>query len=461
MTSPLVERDMSVISSAISNFLFPCYHILKGDGLWKIIIEYEESQWHPIDHLMDRQQQKLKQVLLHAENNVPYYRRIFRDYGLTAKELCTYRNFKKLPYLTKEIINENKDSIVASSVKKRDLVANSTSGSTGENLYFFQDRKCMLARQAVVWRNQAWVNCLYADKQASLWGAPFDLKRSQSIKGKLHALLAREISLSSYELSEQSMEKYEKILNKYKPKLLVSYPSPLNTFAEFLLANKKTIPSIKSIITSAETLYEWQRSTIEKAFDCPVFDRYGCREFGNIAHECDRHEGYHINIERFFLEILNDRGEPVKDGESGEIVITDLDNYGFPFIRYKIGDIAVPSSHSCLCGRGLPMLERIEGRTFDVIKAPNGNRIAGTFWTLTLRAYPGIKNFQVEQISINKIILRIVTDHDYSKQAEEKIIRIVQDKCGHKMVIKIIYVDRIALTKSGKRKFVISSLAGN
>jgi len=451
----------SPTSFFLSKIVFPLYHELKKDGLWKIISGYDESQWYSLNQLMSQQQKKLEELLLHAKKDVPYYRRVFRDYGLTAKELCTYSNFKKLPYLTKDIINKNKDSIVASHVKKRDLVTNSTSGSTGENLYFFQDRKCMLARQSVVWRNQAWVNCLYADKQASLWGAPFDLKKSQSMKGKLHALFTREISLSSYELSEQSMEKYEKILNKYKPKLLVSYPSPLNTFAEFLLANKKTIPSIKSIITSAETLYEWQRSTIEKAFDCPVFDRYGCREFGSIAHECEKHEGYHLNVERFFLEILDDRGKPVTDEESGEIVITDLDNYGFPFIRYKIGDIATQSSRSCSCGRGLPMLERIEGRTFDIIKAPNGNRIAGTFWTLALRTFPGIKNFQVEQILINKIILRIVTEHDYSMQTEEKITKLIHDKCGYEMEIKIIYVGRIPLTKSGKRKFVISSLAAN
>jgi len=247
MALPIIERDMSVISSVLSNFIFPFYHRIKGDGLWKIVSEYEESQWHPLDHLMDKQQKKLKQLLLHSGKKVPYYRKLFRDYGLTAKELCIYDNFKKLPYLTKDIINKNKDSITASSVDKRDLLANSTSGSTGENLYFYQDRKCMLARQAVVWRSQAWVNCLYADKQASLWGAPFDLKKSQSINGKLHALFTREISLSSYELSEQSMEKYAIILNKYKPRLLVSYPSPLNTFAEFLLANKKTIPSIKMI----------------------------------------------------------------------------------------------------------------------------------------------------------------------------------------------------------------------
>ena len=441
--------------------LFPIYHFCKGDGLCKIIKAYKKSQWLSYEHLRLIQKKKLIKLLTYCKDNVPYYQNLIKVKSLWNEDLSEYHNFKKLPYLTKDIINKNKDSIVANSVKKRDLGANSTSGSTGENLQFFQDKRCMLARQAVVWRNQKWVNCLYADKHASLWGAPFDLKKSQSIKGKLHALFAREISLSSYELSEQSMEKYEKILNKYKPRLLVSYPSPLNTFAEFLLANKKTIPSIKSIITSAETLYEWQRSTIEKTFDCPVFDRYGCREFGNIAHECDRHEGYHINIERFFLEIINDRGKPVKDGESGEIVITDLDNYGFPFIRYKIGDIAAPSSRSCSCGRGLPMLERVEGRTFDVIKAPNGNRIAGTFWTLALRAYPGIKNFQVEQILINKIILRIVTDHDYSRQTEEKIIKLVQDRCGREMEINIIYVDRIPLTKSGKRKFVLSRLAPN
>jgi phenylacetate-CoA ligase len=255
------------------------------------------------------------------------------------------------------------------------------------------------------------------------------------------------------------MWQYVKQLNKHKPKLFVSYPSPLATFAKFTLENDIKIPSIKSIITSAETLYSWQRSIIEKAFECSIYDRYGTREFGNIAHECNKHEGYHINLERFYIEILNEKGCPADPKEIGEIIITDLDNYGFPFIRYRIEDMAIPSNKLCSCGRGLPLIEKIEGRSFDIVIAPNGNKIAGTFWTLTFRAIPGIDSFQIEQISLNKLIVKIVPTSRYSKSAEQTILKKIIEKCGNEMEIRFVYIDKIPLTKSGKMRFVISTLA--
>jgi phenylacetate-CoA ligase len=254
------------------------------------------------------------------------------------------------------------------------------------------------------------------------------------------------------------MIKYLARLKEYKPKLFVSYPSPLATFSEYLISENEKIPSIKAIITSAETLYSWQREIIENAFECKVFDRYGSREFGNIAHECEKHEGYHINVERFFVEIIKENNQPAKIGEIGEIVITDLDNYGFPFIRYKIGDMAVQTNKLCSCGRGLPLLKSMVGRTFDIIQAPNGNRIAGTFWTLSLRAIPGIKNFQIEQKSLATLVVRIVKSERYDNKNENSIRQLIHDKCGPEMNIVIRYVHDIPLTKSGKRKFVFSKL---
>lgn len=446
------------LSKLLSNFIFPSYHLLKRDGLWKIIKDYEKNQWHHYDELHKIQIDKLRSLLSHCQQNVPYYRKLFRHVGFNANESFKDSEFRKISRLTKKIINENRELLKAKTSTVRDLVKNSTSGSTGENLYFYQDKNAMLNRQAVVWRNYAWVDCLYADRQAYLWGAPFDINKSRSFFGRLHAFFNRSITLSSYDLSEESMRQYAKKLNKHKPKLFVSYPSPLATFAKFLLENDIKIPSIQSIITSAETLYSWQRSIIEKAFECSIYDRYGTREFGNIAHECNKHEGYHINLERFYIEILNEKGFPAKPKETGEIIITDLDNYGFPFIRYRIEDLAVPSNQLCSCGRGLPLIEKIEGRSFDIITAPNGNKIAGTFWTLTLRAIPGIDSFQIEQTSLNKLIVKIVPTSSYSKSAEQQLLEKISEKCGNEMEIRFVYTDKIPLTKSGKMRFVISAL---
>jgi phenylacetate-CoA ligase len=189
-----------------------------------------------------------------------------------------------------------------------------------------------------------------------------------------------------------------------------------------------------------------------------IFDRYGSREFGNIAHQCEKHSDYHINAERFYLEIVDEDGRPVREGEVGELVVTDLDNYGFPFIRYKIGDLASFSATTCPCGRNLPGLKSIEGRSFDIIQGMNGNRLGGTFWTLLMRRTKAVENFQVIQKEIDIIEIKVVKSADYSPHAIEDMLNAVHEKLGGPMHIDLTYVPYISPTKSGKRKFVVSEL---
>lgn len=418
------------------------------------------SQWMSPEDLRAIQAQKLARLLRHCEANVPFYSDLFKELGLTAADMVNYEKFRLIPFLTKKTINENGELLRASGFPADDLIRNTTGGSTGEPLVFFNDRTSFIQRQAVVVRNQEWVGALYSDREARLWGAPMDLDKLTSWRGRLHGFIHSTIQLSTYELSDDSMRKYADILNRFRPKLLISYPSPLASFSRFLIDNKIRIPSIKSIITSAEMLFDWQRDLINRAFDGVIYDRYGCREFGNIAHECDAHEGYHVNCERFFLEVLDDEGNVVGPGQAGKLYITDLDNMGFPFLRYEIGDMAVPSDARCSCGRGLPLMTRFEGRSFDVIQCPNGNRVGGTFWTICLRRFKGIVKFQVVQQRLDLLTIRLIVDDRYELHTETVIMDAVREKCGADMNIQYEYVDRIELTRSGKERLVISELLG-
>ena len=338
------------------------------------------------------------------------------------------------------------------------LKKNSTSGSTGESLHFFNDAKSLCSRQAVVWRNYNWVNCSFLDRKASIWGAPLDIKKGSSIRGRIHSIFLNNILLSSYYLSESMMYEYVDILNRFKPKLLFSYPSHLLLFSEFIKKHDIRIPSVESIITSGETLYPWQREGIEEVFGKCLYDRYGCREFGNIAHQCEKQECYHVNMERFFLEIVDKNGEWVKEGERGELVVTDLDNYGYPFIRYKIGDLATSFLGGCSCGRKLELLKNIKGRSFDIIVGPNGNRLGGTYWTLLMRSVPGVENFQIVQESISRLSLKIVRGKAFRTSSLDFVLENIHEKCGTGINIYVKYVDEILPTPGGKRRFVISKL---
>lgn len=451
----------SLMPWVVSKLAFPLYHWIKRDGLLQAIRHLEASQWNSSEELRALQAQKLSRLLQHCENNVPFYSRLFQEMGRTAAELTDYEQFRRIPFLTKKTINENGETLRARGFPVADLIRNTTGGSTGEPLVFFNDRASLLQRQAVVVRNQAWVGALYSDREARLWGAPMDLDKLTSWRGRLHGMLHHTVQLSTYDLSDESMRRYVRVLNRFRPKLLISYPSPLASFSRFLIENNTGIPSIKSIITSAEMLFDWQRDLISKAFDgAVVYDRYGCREFGNIAHECAAHEGYHVNCERVFLEILDDEGNIAGSGRPGKLYVTDLDNMGFPFLRYEIGDMAVPSNARCSCGRGLPLIERFEGRSFDVVRCPNGNRVGGTFWTICLRRYKGIVRFQVVQERIDLIAIRLVVDEHYEQRTESLISAAIREKCGAGMQLRYEYVDKIGLTRGGKERLVISELQG-
>jgi len=422
------------------------------------IRQYEQNQWLPESDLRQLQEEKLQRLLRQSAEFVPYYRELFRKYDITLSGEFDYESFRRLPLLTKDIMRSEQQRLKATNILKGDLVRNSTSGSTGEPLVFYNDKRSLVWRRAVVLRNQQWVHVMYSDREAMLWGAQMDISKTESLKGRLHTWVRNMLLLSTYELSNDTMRHYVNRLQKFKPRLLVSYPSPLAAFAEFIEKEDKSLPGIRSIITSAEKLYDWQRDTIRRVFDAEIFDRYGCREFGNIAHECDAHSGYHLNSERFFFEVLRPDGEPAKPGETGEVVITDLDNMGFPFIRYQIGDSAVPSDKKCPCGRGLPLIERFEGRSFDIIQCPNGNRVAGTFWTIVMRKFEGIEQFQIEQDALDHLLVRLRTNTKWANSKESDIKEQIQEKCGSEMRVSYEYVDSIDLTGSGKQRLVISTV---
>lgn len=446
-------------SLLLRKVVFPLYHKLRKSQLMQRIDELEKNQWKTKEELARLQALKLKRLLIHAYETVPFYRQRFDNLGIDVTDLHHPECFSQIPLLTKKDINENRDRMISTKKNDDKLLPYSTSGSTGEALYFYYDMRSWAYRSATVIRNQKWLGIRLGDRSARLWGAPMDLKKAAAVRGRLHGWANNIMFLSSYDLSDEKLEDYERKLSGFKPKLLTSYPGPLTVFAEYLMKNKKKITSVKAIICSAETLFPWQRDLAEKAFCCPVYNRYGCREFGDIAQECAKREGLHVNADRFVVEIIDEALKPAREGEIGELIITDLDNYGMPFIRYRIGDTASFKKELCSCGRGLPLLEQVEGRTLDIVRTPNGNRLGGTFWTILFKSRPGIKSFQVIQEKLEEITVKYVKDTKVANIDFPSFERRIQEKCGANFVSHFKEVEDIPKTSSGKSRFIVSKLA--
>ena len=266
------------------------------------------------------------------------------------------------------------------------------------------------------------------------------------------------ISLSAYDMTDKRLDEYIKNMHRYNPKIIRGYAQAIFVMSQYM--NKKGISDIhpSSILTTAETLFEHQRLSIEKSFGCKVFDGYGGGEAPAAAYECEEHTGYHISSENIILEFIKD-GQSVSPGEKGRIVITNLNNYAMPFIRYDMEDIGIPSDDICSCGRGLPLMKSVEGRVNDMIVTPEGKMIHSYLFSAVFRGISSVDQFQVIQETEDMITIKVVNNEQFGEKDLNFINTAIGQIVGKTIKLHIECVQEIPLLKgSGKRRFVISKV---
>jgi len=443
--------------SIVRNVIYPIYRGLRRDELLPLLEELERAQWLAPEEIEELQWRKLRGLLSSAASYVPYYRELFAGAGVDAGSVETIEDFRKIPLLDKELIWEAGGSILTKDPLRRGRPAD-TGGSTGEILYFFTDLSAEPLRRANTLRGYRWAGVDVGERQAYLWGIDLDRPPGERVRNALKSYFNNVLHLSTFHMSDETMRGYAAALRRFKPHVLIGYPSALESLVRFCARTGTTGPRPRAVVTSGEMLVPQQRGQIEGFFACPLFDRYGIREFGDVAHECDRHEGLHVFSDLYLVEVLDEEGNPVDPGETGELVVTDLSNYFMPFIRYRTGDLAVRADRACSCGRGLPLLERIEGRSLDAVLTPEGVRVDGFFWSRLSRSVPGIKRFQIEQRSRSGVEFRIVPGPDWRDESKERLRAKIAERCGEDFGVEFLIVDDIPLTASGKARFVVSNI---
>ncbi|MCK4350871.1 MAG: aspartate 1-decarboxylase [Candidatus Krumholzibacteria bacterium] len=350
----------------VRNVIYPIYRGFRGDALLPMLERFERNQWLAAEELEDLQWRMLYDLLVKAVTYVPYYSELFKARGVVPDDISNTDDFRRIPILTKDSIREAGERIITTDPTRKGFPLK-MGGGTGEALCLYGDVASGPARRANNLRCYRWADVDVGDRQAFLWEhppvRPFRRRLLESLKNYFNNV----IYLSTLAMSEDSMRRYAKRLKKYGPAIIVGYPSSLQLFCRFCKREGLGGIAPAAVVTSGETLSLEQRETIERFFGCAVFDRYGGVEFNNVAQECREHNGLHIFSDLVYVEVLSTENEPVKPGEVGELVITDLRNHYMPFIRYRTGDLAVQSDRKCPCGRGLPLLERIEGRSFGPV----------------------------------------------------------------------------------------------
>lgn len=451
---------MDIITVLSSKMISPLVAYKNNQKHFQYLRKTRNSQYLPIDELKKYQSDQLTKLVIHAYDNVPFYKSRLNNVNINPHKDSLVDYFHHIPLLTKSDIQNHLPELSASNLAQNSLVPNKTGGSTGKPIHYFHDKDRVDFLKAIELRHNEWAGWSCGDKIGVLWGARQDINTKPTIKDALRkALVDRFLILDTSSLTEEKMVKFAHDLNEFRPKGLLAYANSLYEFAKFIDDNSIKCVSPHSIITSAEILHEHERTKIEKVFGCKIYNRYGCREVAVIASECEAHNGLHVAADSLYLEVLKDDGAHAEAGEEGDIIITDMFNIGMPFIRYRIEDRGVFTDRKCPCGRTLPLIESVTGRTTDFLITPEGVKVSGASITIYLIANArGIKQAQFIQDKRNEIVLKLVKGNDYSDETLKYLSAKMPDFFGNNLRVIYEFVEEIPKTSSGKYRFSICNV---
>lgn len=450
-------KEKEWYTSFISGLFFPFHERIKNHDSVAVRKELEISQWWDPKCLEALQLSKLRRLLAHAEVHVPFYRALFSDISFNPKGVSSLTDLAYLPLLDKSRIRANTEAL--KSENGQSLARFNTGGSSGEPLIFYIGKERVSHDVAAKWRATRWWNVDIGDREIVVWGSPIELGAQDGIRG-LRDWLLRTKLLPAFEMSEQKLDRFLDEIRAVRPKMLFGYPSALSHIARHANARGQRMDDLglRVAFVTSERLYDEQRRQISETFGCPVANGYGGRDAGFIAHECPE-GGMHITAEDIIVEIVDQQGMPLPCGEAGEIVVTHLATKDFPFIRYRTGDIGVLDSKLCACGRGLPLLKEIQGRSTDFLIAQDGTVIHGLALIYILRDVTGISNFKIIQESLNLTRISVVLDSELGPETIAKIEQGFKARLGQTVNIVIEEMAEIPPEKSGKFRYVVSKVA--
>jgi phenylacetate-CoA ligase len=437
-----------------SNLLFPLHERLKGHDSVALRERLESSQWWSGSQLKAYQATRLKQFLSRIGERVPYYRKLFSQHHFDPHALTSLEALQRLPLLTKSDIRLNLEAFKADG--HGPLMRYNTGGSSGEPLIFYMGLERKTHDVAAKWRATRWWGVDIGDPELVVWGSPVELSAQDRIR-RLRDALMRSHLLPAFEMSTPNLTHFVEVIRTQRPAMLFGYPSSLALIAQQARRQgmDMTQLGIKVAFVTSEKLYDPQRALISEVFACPVANGYGARDAGFIAHECPSGR-LHISAEDMIVETVRPDGAPTAPEEAGEIVVTHMATSDFPFVRYRTGDIGILSTQPCACGRGLPVLQEVQGRSTDFVVAQNGTVMHGLALIYTVRDLPGVERFKIEQMTLLHTVVRVLAGPEFGAAQEARIVHDFKSRLGDAVQVQVERVSEMANEASGKFRYVVS-----
>jgi phenylacetate-CoA ligase len=451
-----------MIAKISNRILFPLDCARTGSlDILQYMKEFKASQFLSRKELDELSFVRMKKILEYSYQNVEFYKNSFDAYGFNPSNVHSPSDLQSLPVLEKHHIQDNLKQLIANKTCTEDLVLDRTGGSTGTPIEYYYSTKRSRSRKAATWRHNGFVDWHIGDKTAILWGASRDIPKNKMKQRLRNLLIDRNMFFNTAGFRPREIIEFNKQLKRFRPKVIQAYANSIGLFAQYFREKGIRPFSPKAIVTSAEMLTPENRKLIEDTFSAPVFNRYGSREFSIIASECKRRDGLHVMQEGLYVEIMKE-GRHLEEGETGELIITDLLNFAMPLIRYRIGDAACWKHGNCTCGRGLRRLSNIAGRTTDFLLGADGRLCSGAVLTVAMVAErPSLGQIQLEQNEQNRIICRIAPKKGKMTTSDDKnyLIQQVKQYLGEGTSIDFEIVSRIDHELSGKYRFSKSTLS--
>ncbi|HNO79496.1 MAG TPA: phenylacetate--CoA ligase family protein [Phycisphaerae bacterium] len=443
----------------VRHIVSPLLERLLGRKTFAYLRECESMQWRSPAALRTIQAQKLGALLQVAQSNCPWYRRTFANLGVNAANDDPFEILAQLPRIDKTTIRSNQSDMINAAVEGG-LIPFNTGGSTGEPLAFFVDRRRIGYDKAARILTHAWFGVQPGDPEVYLWGSPLEIRGQDRFK-RIRDRVTNELLLAAFRLNPVTMSDYHRQIKAFDPASIFGYPSSLTRFAAFCEETGKphTARNLRAVFVTGEVVDDRQREILSRYFNVPVVNGYGSRDGGFIAHECPS-GSMHVMDQNIIVEILDESGKAVQEGECGEIVITHLDAYALPLVRYRTGDMASPTSSQCACGRGLSLIGDIDGRRGDHLVGADGTLTHPLAAIYVMRELKSVKQFQIHQQRDRSIKVQVVEDGLTTPINCERIIDDLQRRLGP-LPVDVETVGSIAVAGSGKYRHVVSEATGN
>ncbi len=439
----------------------------------------ERSQWWPLEQLQALQLRKLRQLAAHSFQRSPLYRRLWTEAGVGPEDIRSLEDLRRLPVVNKTTLRAAfPDQALARDVDPAELVPYTSSGSTGEPFRFTMTRAEKGLRWAVILRCWAWAGLRQGVRYVNLMGEHAHGSLQGGARQSWEQRLTQMLHLPAFAVHDERLDQVIDAIVRYRPRLLRSYPATAHRLAVALGERGIDLP-LRAVLTTGEVLHPFQRAAIEAQFRCPVYDAYG-GDGMDVAFQCGHSTGYHINVEAVLLEVLDDAGRPAPPGQEGQIVLTNLNNRAMPFVRYAIGDLGSLAAEPCPCGRGLPLLDHVTGRSSDQLTLPSGRALLMWFFTTLFRQIPGIDAFQVRQTAPDHLVILLAPGRDFghlpadtstpaagaqrlgafvgAEQALAWLRGRIEGEVRGEAVVELHLVERIPSGPAGKRRFFIAEM---